>query len=831
MTCGSFGSSRLDDDSSATLKGRVTFKMRVSMKWLRELVDIDLTPAQLAERLDMTGTAVDGIIAAGESLDGVVVGHILEKERHPEADKLWVTKVDVGDGELRQIVCGAMNFEAGDKVPVALVGAVLPGDFEIKKAKLRGVVSEGMNCSARELGMGEDHDGLMILPADAPVGMPFAEWAGIADTILDLEVTPNRPDCLSVAGVAREVAAVLGGTASMPASKPEESGVAAADTCTVTIEDPDLCSRYTARIIRDVKIGPSPQWLQEKVTACGARSISNVVDITNLVMFELGQPLHAFDLATLATDGAGRAAITVRRARAGERLTTLDGVDRALRDDTLLICDASGPVALAGVMGGETTEVSDATVDILLESACFDSASISRTSRSLGLVSEASMRFERTVDRTACDAAADRAAELMAQVAGGSVAPGIVDAYPHPLAPRELALRTDRLESVLGVKLPAEDVARILTALGCIVEAHVDRFEVLVPSFRPDLEREIDLVEEVLRVWGMERIEATLPAGPGRIGGLSPEQRRRELAGEALRACGLNETMTYAFGDPLDPERCDMPLAHGELLVELLNPMSGEQAVLRRSLLPGLLRSVSANQRRGVVDVHLYEIGTTFVTSEGRKQPKERLNVAGVLAGSWNRPGWNDPAVELDFFDGKGVIENLVRELAIERFKVRAAETPHLQPGRAAEVMVGGEVVGWLGEVHPLVLERFEADAPVVAFELDLTRLTRAARDARPFSEPPRYPAVEFDVAILVDESVTAERIEQAIRSAGGKLLDSVRLFDVYRGKGVPEGRKSVAFALEYRASDRTLTGEEVEPQHERLVRKVLATVDGELRA
>jgi phenylalanyl-tRNA synthetase beta chain len=299
---------------------------------------------------------------------------------------------------------------------------------------------------------------------------------------------------------------------------------------------------------------------------------------------------------------------------------------------------------------------------------------------------------------------------------------------------------------------------------------------------------------------------------------------------ETLRACGLNETMTYAFGDPLDPERCDMPLAEGEMLVELLNPMSGEQAVLRRSLLPGLLRSVSSNQRRGVVDVHLYEIGTIFHTGEGRKQPKERLMVGGVLAGSWNRPGWNDPAVPLDFFDGKGIIENLVRELAIERFKMRAAEIPHLQPGRAADVLVHGEVVGWLGEVHPLVLERFEADAPVVAFELDLTRLLRAARDARTFAEPPRFPAVEFDVAIVVDESVTAERIEQAMRSAGGRLLDSVRLFDVYRGAGMPQGKKSVAFALAYRAPDRTLTGEEVEPQHERLVRKVLAAVSGELR-
>lgn len=805
--------------------------MRVSMKWLREFVDVQMTPAELADRLDMTGTAVEAVHSAGETLDGVVVGLIVQKVKHPEADKLWVTTVDVGDAEPRTIVCGAQNFEAGDRVPVALVGAVLPGGFEIKKAKLRGVVSEGMNCSPRELGLGEDHDGLMILPADAPVGVPFAEWQGSADTILDLEVTPNRPDCLSMTGVAREVAAVLGVPWEQPSHHVDESGEPADALCRVSIDDPDLCPRYAARVIRGVSIGPSPAWLAEKVNAAGARSISNVVDVTNLVMFEMGQPLHAFDLSTLATDDEGRASIIVRTAREGERLTTLDGVQRDLRKDTLLICDPSGPVALAGVMGGEATEVSDRTVDILLESACFDPASISRTSRSLALVSEASMRFERTVDRTGCTTAVDRAAALMAEVAGGQVAPGVVDAYPHPLPERRVTLRLARLSALVGEELPVQASADILTSLGCEVEVHGDRLEVAAPSFRPDLEREVDLIEEVLRVWGMERITSSLPAGRDRVGGLTREQTVREHIGATLRACGLNETMTYAFGDPSDPERCGMPLEADEMLVELLNPMSGEQAVLRRSLLPGLLRSVSYNQRRGVANVHLYEIGGVFWTSEGRKQPKERMMVAGVLAGSWCRPGWNETAVPLDFFDGKGIIENLVRELAIERFKLRPADGGHLQPGRAAEVLLGGDVVGWLGEVHPHVLDRFEADAPVVAFELDVARLVRASREVRPLVEVPRFPAVELDLAIVVDEDVSAERLVQAARSAGGKLLDDVHLFDVYRGKGVAAGKKSLAVALAYRAPDRTLSAEEVEPVHERLIRKVLSAVQGELRS
>lgn len=599
----------------------------------------------------------------------------------------------------------------------------------------------------------------------------------------------------------------------------------------MTIEDEELCPRYTARVIRGVKVGPSPTWLAEKVGAAGARSINNVVDITNLILFELGQPLHAFDLSKLATDEKGRADIVVRRAAAGERMTTLDGVARELDSDMLVIADRSGAVALAGVMGGEETEVSDATVDVLLESACFAPRSISRTSRSLGLVSEASMRFERTVDRTGCVSAIDRAAALLVEVAGGEVLSGVVDVYPRPLDRVELHVGQETVARVTGADISASESERILTALGCDVTAVEGGHTVLVPTFRPDLEREIDLVEEVLRVWGMERVEATLPGGRQRIGGLTQQQVGRVRIGRVLRAAGLNETMTYSFTDPTDAERAAMPLPDDELPVELLNPMSGEQAVLRRSLLPGLLRSVGYNQRRGVTDVHLYELGTVFRTSAGRKQPKERMHVAGVLSGAWNAPEWNAPAVKLDFFDGKGILEVLMRELAVDRFRVREATLEHLQPGRTAEIMVGGEAIGWLGEVHPTVLERFEVQPTVVAFELDVDRLLRASREVRPFVDVPRFPAVEADVALVVPEAVTAEKVEQVMRSAGGKLLDGVRLFDVYRGAGIETGMKSMAFALSYRAGDRTLTAEEVESAHERLVRKVTGAVGGTLRS
>jgi phenylalanyl-tRNA synthetase beta chain len=807
--------------------------MRVSMKWLRELVPVEMSPVQLADRLDLTGTAVEGVETLGAGMAGVVIGQVVTKERHPDAEKLWVTTVDVGGGEPLHIVCGAQNFEAGDKVPVATVGTTLPNGVEIKRAKLRGVVSEGMNCSATELGVGGDASGLLILPADAPVGRPFAQYWDLADTVLELEVTPNRPDCLSVAGVAREVGAVTGKPASWPGSTPEESGAPAADSVTVTIDDPGLCTRYTARLIRGVKIGPSPDWLVAKVASAGARPISNIVDITNYVMFELGQPLHAFDFATIAPGGR-RADITVRTAREGEDLTTLDGADRQLAADTLLICDPTGPIALAGVMGGAATEVTEATVDILLESARFDPASISRTSRRLGLFSEASQRFERGVDPNGCAAACDRAAQLIAELGGGTVAPGIVDTYPAVVAPRELTLRMTRVNDLLGCDLDVGTVSGILTRLGLAVTELPGEegatLSVTVPTFRPDLEREIDLIEEVVRVYGMEHVPSTLPGGRGRIGGLSLEQTRRARIGSALRAAGLNEAITWSFGDPTDADRLGWEFGPGELSVELLNPMSEDQALMRFSTLPGLLRAVANNQRRGVVDVHLYEIGEVWWTAEGRKLPKEREVVSGALAGSWDRPGWHDPEPPLDFFDGKGAIASLMEAMGIERWRVRAAERPWLQPGRSAEVLVGGDVVGWLGEVHPRVLDSYEAAGPVTVFELFAPPIIKAAREVHAFQDIPRVPAIKVDMALVVAEDVTAERVEQAITSAGGKLLESVRLFDVYRGKGVADGKKSLAFSLTYRAEDRTLTDEEVADAHAKVVRKVTGAVGGELR-
>ncbi len=553
------------------------------------------------------------------------------------------------------------------------------------------------------------------------------------------------------------------------------------------------------------------------------------MDVTNYVLFLLGQPLHAFDLRTLGVDG-GKTAITVRHAAAGEKLTTLDGQERTLTEDMIVIADPAGPVALAGVMGGEDTEVSDTTVDVLLESASFDPASISRTSRNLGLISEASFRFEKRVDPAGCIDAADYAAALIADLSGGTVAPGVVDEYPLPAEPHTLTLRAVRADALLGTSLGRDEMGALLGRLGLANERSAqDDLVVTVPTWRPDLEREVDLIEEIARLSGMENVPSTLPGGRGRIGGLSPRQRLERRIGEILRAAGLSESIGLAFADPAEAET--WPLEEGDRLVELVNPLTDELAVMRWALAPRLLRQVADNQRHGVSDVHLYEIAATFIGAEGRKQPKERWHIGAVLAGSWAAPTWSEPGHTLDFFDGKGVLETLFESLGVTRWKLAAAEHPWLQPGRSAQVSLGGEPIGWIGEVHPKVLSRLEAAGPVTLIEVDLASIVRAALAVqRGYEEIGRFPGALRDVALVVDESVTAERVQQAIGSAGGKLLDSSRLFDVYRGEGVPPGKKSLAFALVYRVADRTLSDDEVSAAHDKLVRKVTGAVGGELR-
>ena len=817
--------------------------MRVSYDWLKTMIDVPESPKELSDEYIRTGTEVEAIDVVGESFDHVVTAQVLEKTPHPDSDHMYVCKVSVGDKnvdaegnpEPLQIVCGAQNFEAGDHIVTAMIGAELPGGIKIKKSKLRGVASFGMNCSARELGIGGDHAGIMILPEDAPVGMPFGEYYGSSDTVLDCEITPNRPDCLSMIGMARETGAIFDRDyhVELPAIK-SETGRATADEISVEIADEGLCDRYVARIVRNVKVGPSPDWMVKRLSGLGIRPHNNIVDITNYVMMLTGQPLHAFDLSTFA-EHDGRRSVVVRAAKQDETFQTLDGEKRVLDAGMGLITDGERPVALAGVMGGMDSEITDASVDVLVESACFNAGRTSHTSRDLSLISDASIRFERQVDETGCVDVANVACALIEELAGGEVAPGYVDVYPAPKTIDSITLRYQRVLDICGAPIERDFVVRSLTRLGCTVEEAGEDYLVTPPSFRPDLPREIDLIEEVLRLWGMGRVEATIPAAKNHIGGLTHEQQLTRKVGQILRACGLNETTTFGFAAPGDLEKIHMSADGRGVPVVLMNPLVAEQTEMRRSLLPGLLQSVAYNEAHGTTNVHLYEIGTLFHGRENASLPRETQSVAGVLTGSWTDQTWNNTVDKLRFFAGKGIVEELLEQLRVPKVRFRVAEGEgydFLQPGRAAEVLSGGTVLGWVGEIHPEAREAMDIDQIVVAFELDLDKLIKGAHNQENYHEFSPFPAVQHDLAIVVPDEVTCEDLLQRITSAGGKLLESVRLFDVYRDPiRVGVGKKSMAFSLTYRSDDHTLTSDEVERAHGKIVTKLCKATGGEVRS
>ena len=817
--------------------------MRVSYDWLKTMIDVPESPKELSDEYIRTGTEVEAIDVVGESFEHVVTAQVLEKTPHPDSDHMYVCKVSVGDKnvdaegnpEPLQIVCGAQNFEAGDHIVTAMIGAELPGGIKIKKSKLRGVASFGMNCSARELGIGGDHAGIMILPEDAPVGMPFGEYYGSSDTVLDCEITPNRPDCLSMIGMARETGAIFDRDyhVELPAIK-SETGRATADEISVEIADEGLCDRYVARIVRNVKVGPSPDWMVKRLNSLGIRPHNNIVDITNYVMMLTGQPLHAFDLSTFA-EHDGRRSVVVRAAKQDETFQTLDGEERVLDAGMGLITDGERPVALAGVMGGMDSEITDASVDVLVESACFNAGRTSHTSRDLSLISDASIRFERQVDETGCVDVANVTCALIEELAGGEVAPGYVDVYPAPKTIDSITLRYQRVLDICGAPIERDFVVRSLTRLGCTVEETGEDYLVTPPSFRPDLPREIDLIEEILRLWGMGRVEATIPAAKNHIGGLTHEQQLTRKVGQILRACGLNETTTFGFAAPGDLEKIHMSADGRGVPVVLMNPLVAEQTEMRRSLLPGLLQSVAYNEAHGTTNVHLYEIGTLFHGRENASLPRETQSVAGVLTGSWTDQTWNNTVDKLRFFAGKGIVEELLEQLRVPKVRFRVAEGEgydFLQPGRAAEVLSGGTVLGWVGEIHPEARETMNINQIVVAFELDLDKLIKGAHNQENYHEFSPFPAVQHDLAIVVPDEVTCEDLLQRITSAGGKLLESVRLFDVYRDPiRVGVGKKSMAFSLTYRSDDHTLTSDEVERAHGKIVTKLCKATGGEVRS
>lgn len=787
--------------------------MRVSLEWLKEYVDIDMAPEELADALTLSGTAVDRVHTLGGGVTGVIVAQVVDIKPHPNADSLVLAVVDDGTS-VREIVCGAPNLFKGMKSPLANVGATLPAvtSKPLKKARIRGIDSEGMLLAADELGMGDDHSGIIELAPEVPLGTDVHEVLPLEDIVFELEITPNRPDCMSMIGVAREVAALTGASLRLPAARSDEQGVAAGELAKVIIEDPLGCPRYTAKVVNDVTIGPSPAWMQRRLAAAGLRPISNVVDVTNYVLLETGQPLHAFDLDILAEK-----TIVVRKAKAREVMRTLDGVDRQLDESCVVIADAAEPVALAGIMGGEDSEVTERSTNILIESAHFDPTSILLASKRLGIRSEASGRFERGVDPEGTLFAAERAAFLMQELAGGKVAREEIDVYPTEIEPHRLTLRPERANKLIGADIGTDAMADILRRLGAEV-AEGDVLDVRAPSFRRDLEREIDLVEEVARIYGYDRIPATLPSGGGVDAGRDESQSLQRVLVDCLVGQGLDQVVTYSFMRSGDIDLLEMEADDPRRgIVSLLNPIAETGDVLRTTLLPGMLRIAAGNVNRGNRDLCLFETGRSFIAREEGELPEETETLALLMCGNLYPSGWSREDGQIDLFDLKGVVENAADSLAVEGLEFEPCSEPFLAPGQAARLVLAGNGAGYIGRLHPRIAEAFDLEEDLFVGEIRIAPLIEAAR-TRVYAPVGRFPNVKVDIAVVVAESVGASSVEKVIARHGGEHLRSVRLFDVYRGPQVGEGNKSLAYALEYGSAEGTLTDEMAHREMEALI-------------
>ncbi len=786
--------------------------MKVPVSWLRDYVTFSQSVEEVADRLNMTGTALEGLHTLGISPDGLDsyrIGKVLTREQHPNADRLSLCTVDVGEGEPRQIVCGASNFEAGATVAVVLPGGTLPDGTVLRKAKLRGSESDGMMLSERELGLSDEHEGIMVLGDSLPVGAPLSDYVPISDQVIDLEITSNRPDCLCVYGVAREVSAVFDlDLAPWPGIEPEPTGEGTVDDyVSVRVDEPELCPRWSGRVFTDVKVGPSPPWLKARLVAAGMRSISNVVDITNYVMLAVGEPTHAFDLDRVA----GRQ-IVVRRATEEEPIVTLDGQARILDTETLVIADAEKPSAIGGLMGSEWSEVHDGTTTVLMECANFDALSCYRSSVRLGLRTEGSTRWEKGLDPHLPPRALALVSQLMVELCGARLVPGTVDVHGELPEPPVAPLRPERLKRMIGIDYAPEEVTRILTRLGYTAENGGWR----VPTWRAgDAVREIDLVEEVARVAGFERVPAILPGHQDVSGRLDRQERLRRRVVQALLGAGLSEAVTVTFSDPalLDTLRLppDDPRRDA---IRIRNPLGADQALMRTLVFPRVLDSAAHNLAHGRPGVGLFEIGNTYRPSDG-EVPDQPLHLAAVLVG--------DGA---GFFELKGRLETVYRALGVE-LAVEATSQPFLHPGRAALV----EREGFIGELDPMVARDLGLDAPATVLELPLEPLFDRVVDVPVYRDVVSFPPVRQDIAVVVERNVPAGDLVAEVRRAGGELLGDVQVFDVYEGQQLGENRKSVALHLVFQASDRTLTNAEADAQRDSIVKALTARFGAQLRS
>lgn len=808
--------------------------MLVSYEWLKEYVDLEgISPEEIAEELNRTGIEVEVIYTRDAGVNGVVIGQVLSVEPHPNAQRLHVCSVHVGQGNPLQIVCGASNVAPMQKVPVALIGATLPGDVQIKKANIRGIESFGMICSAKELGLSDkvlmkkQTDGILVLHDDAPIGQDIKDYLGLNDQIIELELTPNRSDCLSMIGVAYEVAAIFDRPLRLPEIELDEA-FQQEEPVQIVIEAEEECPFFAAQVVRNLKVGTSPQWLQNRLISAGIRPINNIVDITNYVMIETGQPLHAYDYHQI--EGGE---VIVRRARPGEAVVTLDGVTRACDDDTLLITDREKVLALAGVMGGQSSEVTDQTTTILLESAFFDPALIRRTSRRLGLRSEASNRFEKGVDPERIIPALSRAVQLLREIAGGEVASEIHVEEVGDIEDVVIHLRHERLCNLLGIQIDPEQVIQILKRLR--FEVHYDEkgiYEVQIPTRRPDITIEEDLIEEVARLYGYDQIPTTLPWGQQLPGSLTPEQKFRRMIRHTLRNLGMHENINYSLISTQE-EREIASLDPTAKPIRIAMPMSRDHAVLRTSLMPSLIKTAKYNRNHGFESFSLFEIGLTYLTEEKRisKLPKENWQLAGLITGKQHTDFWDQSAKEsvLNFYHAKGILEALFQRLGVKGIEYRAASWTGLHPGRTAEIVHEHEVIGVIGQLHPKLEKRNQLEETVL-FEIDLPKLFQLTTEEITYEPVARYPAVTRDLAIVVDEEVQVGKVEQTIRQSAGELLESITLFDVFQSEQLGENKKSLAFSLVYRANDRTLRDNEVQVVHERVIQSLERTFAAKLR-
>lgn len=810
--------------------------MQVSIKWLKDYIDFTETPEQLADKLTMAGIPVENVVDPGEGLEKVVTGRIEKLEPHQNSDHLQICTMNVGLAENIIIVTGAQNVAEGQVVPVAMVGAHLPNGMKISKGKLRGVASNGMLCSAQELKLDleklpeEQKTGIFILPSDTPVGIPAKDVLGLNDVVLEFELTANRADCFSVFGLVREIAAITGNKPHFPEIKVnEDDNTKLNDIFSVEIADPDLCSRFSTRMLKNVKIGPSPEWMQQRLEGAGIRSINNVVDVTNFVMIELGHPMHAYDYDKIT----GKKLIA-RRAIEGEELHTLDDTSRKAKGEMLVIADSEKAAGLAGIMGGFETEITDTTTTVVLESADFYGPCIRRTARACGLSSEASGRFERGVDSETTIKALDRAAQLLQEMGACTVCEGIVDVYPDPKQANYVTFTPEQINNHLGTNIAKDVMLNIITSVGFdVTKDENDEITVKVPSWRNDVTCMADISEEIARLHGFDKIKSTLPNGVSMQGTQSAKQTFIDKVKASLSSQGLYETISFALTNEETFNKLNIPQDSPlRKAVPIMNPLSDEYPLVRTTLLSSIFDNLARNLARKNDDVALFEVGSVFFPKAlpVTELPDEVVKIAGAITGRRNAQGWNQANDMVDFYDAKGIIEELLANLRVTRYTVEAGTHYAMHPGKTALFKKGRDVIATVGEVHPAVLSAYGITKPVYIFELDATTVMKYMAKDLKYKALPKYPATSRDLAMLVDVDVNAADIEKAMTKAAGQNLTQITLFDVYTGKQVEEGKKSLAFSLTFQSNDKTLTDAEIDPAIEKIVAKLQKDFNANLR-